>query len=110
MCGRRVFQLPERDGGVFVSSDGGGEGGTDSEEVVDCACAVELQRAQTERAGVDLWVRRSIAPGGFVTSPDWEMSQSIRLARNHAGKPTIEPDKVFPFVSGGSDCPLTCFI
>ena len=64
---------------------------------------VELQRTQAERAGVDLWLRRSIGPGGLVTSPDRETSQSIRLAENYAGKPTVEPDKVLRFISGGPD-------
>lgn len=37
---------------------------------------------------------------GLVSSPNWEISQ---LAENDAGEPTVEPDKVFQFVSGGSD-------
>ena len=77
MYGRRVFQLVGRDGDVFLSSDGGGAE-VDSEEVGGSACTVELQRTQTERVGVDLWLRRSIEPGGIVTSPNREMSQSIR--------------------------------
>ena len=97
MYGRRVFQLPGRDGDVFLSSEGSEVGS----EVGGWTCAVELQRAQAERTGADLWLRRSIAPGGFVTSPNWEMSQSIRLAENDAGEPTVEPDKVPSFVSSG---------
>ena len=85
MCGRRVFQLPGRDGDGFVSSDEGEGGGVDLMDVGGWLCAVELQRIQAERAGVDLWLRRSIGPGGLVTSPNRDMSQSIRLAEKLCG-------------------------
>jgi len=82
----------------------------DSEGAAGWPCVVELQRTQAERAGVDLWLRRSIGPGGLVTSPNREMSQSIRLLKNYAGEPTVEPDKVFPFVSSGRDFSLTSLV
>ena len=100
--------MPGRDRDVLVSSDGGGEGEFVSEEADGRAGVVELERTQAGGAGVGRRTRRSIASNGPVSSPNWETSQSIKLAVNHAGEPTVEPDKVFQFASGGSDRLLTC--